>query len=260
MYKEFNNDFFDILLAKALYADMELEQNNDFSESEVRELFPYTHKQEREARRLRRILKHGSERSAFIYIKRAAVILLCTVTLSFGLLMTDDGICAAVGEKVREIVEKVLPMSYKADMDDVIKEKNEEQGYYVIDFDDVKVTDRNAAEKEFSIENVEVTYIPEGFEKYESVENELIRVYKYKNNSNEKVLVRFSIEQNAEITVDADRTDEEDVCINGNDGIIFCIENEKSNVIIWGNELYVCRIYGNVSREELIKVAEGLKY
>ncbi|MBE6573002.1 MAG: DUF4367 domain-containing protein [Ruminococcaceae bacterium] len=260
MYKELNNDLFDIMLAKALYEDMELEQANEPPENEIRELFPYTHKQEREARRLRRILKYGEKSPALVYISRAAVILLCTATVYFGLLMIDDGIRAAVGGKVIEIAEKVFPLSYKADMEDVIKEHDEEKGYYAVDFDDVTVADREAAEEEFSIENVEFTYIPEGYEIYESNENEIAKTHIYMNDKNEGIVVEVRITGTADMTVDSERTTKEKISVNGNDAFLFYNYNECSGSIYWGNEIYTVSVYGQIPRETLIKIAEGIKY
>lgn len=260
MYKEFNSGFFDIMLAKALYEDMELEQANAPSESEVRELFPYTHKQEREARRLRRILKHGNERPAFIYIKRTAVILLCTVTLSFGLLMTDDGIRAAVGDTLKKTAEKLFSLSYQADMDDVIKEIDGDKGYYEITFDDVKVEDRETAEKKFDIDNIQITYIPEGYEMCENVQDENRMFYVYKNSNGSLILINISLTETIDQFVNFSNKAHEKINVNGNDAFVFYDTDEYYGEIIWGNELFTMEIFGYTSIEQLLKIAEGVKF
>ncbi|MBE6687439.1 MAG: DUF4367 domain-containing protein [Ruminococcaceae bacterium] len=260
MYKELNDGFFDIMLERILYEEMERELEAYPSEEELRKLFPYTKRQEKEVRRLKRILKHKGEKPTYIYFKRVAVILLCVITASFGLLMTDEGVRAAVSEKVKEITEKILPWSYKAELDDVIKGENKEKGYYEIAFDDVKVADREAAEEEFSIENIEVTYIPDGFELYENRENEIKREYSYKTTEGKELLIRFSIAETGDYTVDSERLTKEKVTINGNDGFLFYNEKSIQGSILWGNEVYMCYVNGNISRNELIRVAEGVKY
>ena len=258
MYKELNDRFFDIMLERILYEEMERELEAFPSEEELRKLFPYTKRQEKEVRRLKRILKHKGEKPAYIYFKRVAVILLCVITASFGLLMTDEGVRAAVSEKVKEITEKILPWSYKAELDDVIKGENKEKGCYEIAFDDVKVADREAAEEEFSIENIEVTYIPDGFELYESLEDKKTWLNIYENEDKKSILISAVITEAADHYIDFNNKTSEKISINGNDAFLFYDVDKCYGEILWGNEIFTLEVSGHISREELIKVAEGV--
>lgn len=260
MYKELNEDLFAAMLKKVLYENMEKELNALPCEDEIRKLFPYTKKQNREARLLRRIIKQRTEKISYIYLKRAAVIFLCVITASFGLMLTDNGIRAEVGEKLRKIAEVILPWSYKAEPEDIIKEHNTEKGYYELSFDDIPVADREAALEQFSIENVEITYIPEGFERYNAIEDESTRIYSYQNSKDNYLSISIYTVGIADFTLDSDRTSKEKIYVNENDALLFFNEKECSGSIYWGNEIYTIRIYGQISRAELIMIAEGIKY
>ena len=260
MYKENENCTLDSILDSILYEDMKNQLNSLPSENEVKKLFPYTQRQVKEARRLDGILKQKRRKSTFIYIKRAAVIILCVITASFGLLLTDEGIRAAAGETLREIAEMIFPLSYKAEMDDVIKDHNEVKGYHEISFDDIPVADYEKAEEKFKIENIEVKYIPEGFNVCDSIHDESSMFYSYRDSDNNFILISTEPAGGGDYTIYSEKAKVEKISVNGNDALFFYNEKDCRGDIVWGNELYIIHIYGRVTKDELIKIAEGIKY
>ena len=110
--------------------------------------------------------------------------------------------------------------------------------------------------------NVYVEYIPQGFllkEKYE--EYEAIG-YRYENETENLVYdVYVSLNDGLSILTDKDKNNIERISISGRESYLVSGENAGkpySTLIITGNKITVT-IYGQLNREEIIKVAESIK-
>ena len=100
-------------------------------------------------------------------------------------------------------------------------------------------------------------YIPTGY----TVESEmdLDGIYQINYNSKENIPVVYVQEFNYKniFRINTENVDYEKIFINSYEGIFY--KNNGLNSVVFANETYLYRIYGQVSREELIKIAESIK-
>ncbi len=111
-------------------------------------------------------------------------------------------------------------------------------------------------------EKVTAEYIPQGFtlkEKY----NEYEAVgYRYENKEEFLVYdIYISLNDGLSVHTDKDKNNVEEILISGRDAYLISGENEGkpySTLIITGNKITVT-VYGQLDREEIIKIGESLK-
>lgn len=254
---EMNEGLFDLLLEKAFQEKMKLDLAQLPDDEELEEMYPYTRRQMREERRLVRIAKYRGQNIALVYAKRVAVIVLAVISVSFGLLMTDEGIRAAVGEKLREVAEAVSPFKYEADIEDVAEYHDE---YVQIDFEDVTVADPVKAAQEFDVANVEIGYIPEGYEYDYTIDTAHSRHVYYKDSRGVYIIISFSELASSDITIDSEYQILEKIGINGEDAFLSYSEEKQEGNVLWGNEIYQFIVTGYLPKEELLKIANNIKY
>lgn len=111
-------------------------------------------------------------------------------------------------------------------------------------------------------ENVSAGYIPQGFtlkEKYDEYE---AVGYRYENEADSLSYdIYVSLNDGLAVHTDKDKNNVEEILISGRDAYLIAGENDGkpySTLIITGNKITVT-IYGQLTREEIIKVGESLK-
>ncbi len=111
-------------------------------------------------------------------------------------------------------------------------------------------------------ENVSAGYIPQGFtlkEKYD--EYEAIG-YRYENEKDNLFYnIYVSLNDGLAVHTDKDKNNVEEILISGRDSYLIAGENEGkpySTLIITGNKITVT-VYGQLNREDIIKVGKSLK-
>ena len=101
----------------------------------------------------------------------------------------------------------------------------------------------------------EPKYIPEGFSFDSKMETDVSIIIEYKNNEN--LYVGFSQTLNVGgANVDTEGVEFEKIYINGFEGIKYT--NKGENTIIFADKFYLYDFYGQVSFDELIKMAESV--
>ncbi|MCR5768473.1 MAG: DUF4367 domain-containing protein [Lachnospiraceae bacterium] len=108
-----------------------------------------------------------------------------------------------------------------------------------------------------------IGYIPEGFEKAEEDISLIEFQYyvRYKNSLGHAFNIRLSkIDENVNgiLSLDNERSESDDVLINGNSGVLY--KMDSANCLIWTNYNILCDIYGEISLDELMKIAENIEF
>lgn len=98
-------------------------------------------------------------------------------------------------------------------------------------------------------------YIPEGFELVETVEMEGFFVSTYTNQQEAKFRIE-QFEESVEQTVDNERYTAEEIEVDGK--IMHYFEEEIRKILILQTDAYVFTIFGNITKEEMIKIAQSI--
>lgn len=105
-------------------------------------------------------------------------------------------------------------------------------------------------------EKVTPKYLPEGFSQSRDISNGEITFIEYSNTQNE--IINYSQYRNAgeALSVNTEDTRFKTIYVNGFEGI--CYEKNGFNKIIFGDEKYFYDIEGQISMDELQKIAESI--
>lgn len=124
------------------------------------------------------------------------------------------------------------------------------------------ITSDETAGDFINYESVTAGYIPQGFtlkEKYDEYE---AVGYRYENKSEKLAYdIYVSLNDGLAVHTDKDKNNVESVNVSGRDAYLIIGENNEkpySTLIITGNKITVT-VYGQLDREEIIKVGESLK-
>lgn len=102
----------------------------------------------------------------------------------------------------------------------------------------------------------EPQYLPEGFTLSRDLSNDIFCLIVYKNKEGNSIKYSQYFNDNTSISVDTEDVEIKIVYINGLESI--CYQNKGLNKIVFGNETYFYNIEGQVSMEELLKIAESI--
>ena len=102
-----------------------------------------------------------------------------------------------------------------------------------------------------------VGYIPEGFELEETFVDDKGVIHNYVSSSNKQ----FRINKHAssiKFDLDNENNYAEDIVMN-NITYIYSLDKNNKGSIIWNKNDYVYEIFGDISKDELLKIAESIK-
>lgn len=108
-----------------------------------------------------------------------------------------------------------------------------------------------------SIESFEINYIPDGFAVTDEYKSNYFYSLIYANKK-----LHFCIEKhaiNTYVNFDTEKYDCENISINGIDALFYLSENLEKGIIFNDRE-YIFIINGNIEKDELIKIAQNLKW
>lgn len=169
-------------------------------------------------------------------LKRAAVIILTLCIGAFSLIMISPEARADFKNAVMEFYETHIK-------------------FYFITSDEVTGDFTN-------YENIKAGYVPQGFtlkEKYDEYE---AVGYRYENEGENLTYdIYISLNDGLAVHTDKDKNNVENINVSGRDAYLIAGENQGkpySTLIITGNKITVT-IYGQLDKEEIIKVGESLK-
>ena len=236
MYYNVKEEVFDALLTAALAEYVDETDRALPTDEELAKLYPIPKKARRIYKRLAKKRKYRKP-MPLVYARRAAVILLAAAALSFGVLMTNSNVRAAVASSVVEWYEKYIQIRFSGD--------------------------RQEGESSITatVESLEIGYIPTGFGLIDSNEDERTREYFYMKDDGTDHYIMIGIYSSDASVVDADieYMEYEAITINGQEAHLLYNEEERYGVIVFGNPVYTVSLTADLERSELIKVAENIK-
>ncbi len=172
-----------------------------------------------------------------LYLKRAAVIALAAITIAF------SG-CMAFEEFREKVVEVVVTVFHE-----------------LTDYKFYVSPSVNSSEIEEKLPEIELSYIPEGFEcTKKNIYPSMVSYYFYDKNNSEAYfkLVQRTLSVNGDygLILDTENATTYTIYINGNEAIA----NTKSNLntLVWNNNNIYYKLYGPIPMEELINIAENI--
>ena len=174
----------------------------------------------------------SSDRTTLYIVKKAAVFVLCFIMAAFSIIMSNDEARASLYNAIAFIYEEYIQFGF--------------------------LTDEASAEDFSSIEEVDITYIPEGFTLKEALGIYEAKEYVY-SKEDKAFSVNISLNDGLSVITDKNKSSAEKTKINGREAYIIYSENEAEygTVIITGPKVTVT-VYGYLERDELLKVAEGI--
>ncbi len=225
------NDYFDRILAEAP------------SDDELAKRYPYP---ESSLKIARRIYKRQRRKTPvwLRYLGRAAVVLLIAVSLTFGVLMTDSNVRAAVSSFfIRD----------KGDHLEIVFNNGEEA---VLENEEVDPETQN----ETSVLDYEIGYIPDGFElTSEEIFDEDYLYCLYFDENKRYLTIMIADSDKLGVLVDNKEYEHTFTRINGYEAMISYDELQKCGVINIIDGKYCIQIDGYLEKEELIKVAQDIR-
>lgn len=106
------------------------------------------------------------------------------------------------------------------------------------------------------VESLKLNYIPEGFVKTEEYNSENYFIAVYDNLDEYFSVKKYTIDTN--VNYDTEKSNYEIIKINGIDAVFYKSDNNLGG-IIFNNSKYLFVVNGNISKEELVKIAQNVE-
>lgn len=231
-----NEILFDALCKAAFTQYVTDEAKKLPSQEETDALFPAPKKGLRHLKRALKAKKHGKPLS-IIYLRRAAVIMLATVSFAFGILLSNNEIRASIKDTIVEWYNEYIGFNFCGEKKTVVENENEEK----------------------LLSDYEIGYIPDGFELVDTTEFDHERSYMYCNEIGEYVCISITDSTNSTINADHENAEYTEITINGNTAYFLYDDTLKDGSITWSESVYTITVFGNTEKQELIKTAENIE-
>ena len=252
MYSNVQNEMFDGLLRSCFSEFITEEAAKMPSDTEIAKMYPAPKKVPRKYLRLAKAKKYNMP-IALVYLKRVAVVCLIILSVTFGALLTVEGIREEIADTVITWFKKYAEFDYSnSDVPAPTKENTsvtDESGDPEIDDSDIFA----------AIGALTIGYIPEGFELTDSTEDSFMREYLYFAENGDYLLVGIYDSRYSDTGVDNEDVEYETLMIGGSETHLFYDSAEKIGTIITGNKLFHIAITGICEKEDLIKIMENIK-
>ena len=179
-----------------------------------------------------------------VYLRRVAIILLVTITVAFGALMTNTDVRAAISKAIIKWTEKSI--SFRFDGDD----------------EPVSDSSDSSHSSEANINSIKINYIPEGMYLKDSFDGDNTRENTYLSFSNEDTYLMINIHHNSNygISVDNERHNYKEIIINSKKAYSLYDTASNSGTIIINDNDFTVTITGNLKENELMKIAKNIKF
>ncbi|MBE6741882.1 MAG: DUF4367 domain-containing protein [Ruminococcaceae bacterium] len=128
----------------------------------------------------------------------------------------------------------------------IIEKLSDHSIYRVLDTSDIE-----------HVDDIEIGYIPDGFECDTTEETSYSILYVYKKNDNWISIYKAKID--ADIDFDTEYKNKEQVTITGIEGVYYQDDNLSYSGIVWNDGYYIYKVEGNILKEKLIKIAGSIK-
>ncbi len=236
MYNSVQESVFEGILSAALVTYIESEMKLLPTDDELSVMYPTSEKRLKEYRKKAK-QKQRKAPTAAVYLKRVAVIALAVISVAFGVLMTNEGVRAAIVKSFITWYDKYVEFDFSHYEE---PEKEEE-------------TDPITA-----VESLVIGYVPEGYVLSNSVEETGYREYSYMTDTGEYLLICLETSKGSSIGLDNENSDLEKFSLNGKDMYLAYNDTDGIGAIVFGNRMYMVSVSGLVAKDELIKVAENI--
>lgn len=234
MYNRLQNAVFDGVVTTALSELMDEELNAAPEQTVLNSAYPIPKQSVQKAKRKMKE-NHYHAPLVLVYTRRAAVVVLALISVTFAALSTSEPVQAAIAETVVTWYEETMR----------------------IDFSKL---DHQYVDKPKSVEELKIGYIPDGFTLSETIEWDGFREYIYYNDNKEEEYLFIDIQnsQEGEVIQDTEQHEYEEIQIHGMVGYMLYNEAERQGSITYGNAVYAVLISGYVDKTELLKIAENI--
>lgn len=174
-----------------------------------------------------------ANRTTHIIIKKAAVFIICFIMTAFSIIMLNDEARANFYNAVSFIYEEYIKFGF--------------------------LTDEKASSDFRNIEDVEITYTPEGFTLRETLGIYEAREYVY-SCADRSFSVNVAFNDGLSVITDKNDSTVKETTVNDREAYIIYAKDEAEygTVIITGSVITVT-IYGQLQESELLKVAHGIQ-
>lgn len=238
MYKQLRDNVFDGILTAALNEFITEELRLLPTDDELSVMYPTSEKQLKQYRKKAK-QKQRKAPTLPVYLKRIAVIALAVISVTFGVLMTNEGVRAAIVKSFITWYDKYVEFDFSR-YEEPEKEEEEE-------------TDPLAA-----IDALVIGYVPEGYILSESVEDPGFRQYVYMTDTGEYLVIEIGTSKDTSIGLDHVNSVLEKLSLNGKDMYLSYNDTDQYGSIVFGNKMYTMSISGLIAKDELIKIAENI--
>ena len=233
MDKFLNEELFEVVLEKA-FIEHEKELLKSYpADDELESEYPISKK---EIRRFKNIVKEKEygKKLVRVYLERAAVIVLCMISLFFALIMTSPEVRAAVENVILKWYDKYTEFIFTESTTGLVAEK---------------------------IEDVDCLYMPTNYELISDEIGEDTRNIFYTNkvNTDLYLLIEILRNHNATVSFDNEQLEYEKTIIGTNECWLMYNDMETYGGIVITNDSLTVKITGYVEKDDLIKIAENIK-
>ncbi len=245
MYNKVQEEIFDGMLRAALKEYVIQEGNALPPKEELDKKYPSSKKELKKYLRIAKARKYNIS-LPLLYLRRAAVVFLVLVSVTFGVFVTNGKVRASIRDAVVEWFDKYASVSFSESAD---KSNTSET--------DAEST--SEAEEIPDLKDLKIGYIPEGFELSNNLEKENKREYTYLSKNGACIMVGIYSSNGRGSGFDIEYSKYEEMQINGNEAYVSYDETEQIGSLVCGNNKYTIYISGDGNKSDLIKIAENIK-
>ena len=238
MYNKVKDNVFDGILTAVFNEFIAEEMRLLPTDDELSVMYPTSEKQLKQYRKKAKQMQKKAP-TLSVYLKRIAIIALAVISAAFGVLMTNEGVRAAIVESFITWYDKYVEFDFSR----YEEPEKEEEGE----------TDPLAA-----IDALVIGYIPKGFELTSSDEKSGHREYMYTSDNGDYITIGIYDSKYSDIGVDSENTEYEVISVNGREAHLMYDENDRCGVLLFGNSEYYVSIMALTDKSELIKIAENI--
>ena len=232
MDRRINDSVFDGMLIAALNEYVSTSAEALPSDEEIEKMYPLSKGGERKYKKIAKARSHTLP-LPFVYFRRVAAVFLIVISLAFAILLISPGVRAAIADTVVEWYEKYIKFNFgnSSDTNENILNYNE----------------------------LNIGYIPEGFELESSSEDSSTREYIYTADNGGYIVVAIYSSDTTSVSVDIEDVAYEEMTINNNKAFFTQDESDGLGVLVVGNSSYTILITSYLEKSEIIKIAENIK-
>ena len=258
MYNKVQNGILDALLGVCFTDFVSEEEKNLPSDEEISKMYPAPKRVPRKYLRRAKAKKYNLP-VALVYLKRVATVCLVVLSVAFGVLITVEGVREEIADTVMTWLDKYTNFDYSKSNVSALPGKNNSEAEENNSEAEENNSDTNADVVLQYIADLNIGYIPEGFELSESIEDTWYREYVYYNEVGDFLFIGIYDSESSETGIDNEDVEYEKLTIDGREIHVFYDEVERTGTVITGNNMYYIAMTGMCEKEELIKIIENIK-